>query len=77
MKTIRIKKSDYECGSIKFLSDYFKHPAFREENGIIVLRDNSNYYSPIIIVECDKSDADWHFVNYRSKIHFYYKYSKK
>ena len=75
MKTIKIRISDSADGSLKFLSDYFKFPAFREHNGIVVLRDNSNYYSPVVVVECDKSDAEWHFVNYRNNIHLYYKHA--
>lgn len=79
MKTIKVKKSDIiqnQFPSLKHLENYFGFPAYYEQDGIIELRDNSNYYTTIRIIECKREEAEFNFVNYTSKIHLYYKYAK-
>jgi hypothetical protein len=85
MKTIRCKKKSFVIESIdynfekdvyftfKHLEDYFGYPVHEEQNGILYLYDNSNYYTPIKLKECEKEDADFHFSDYSAKLHRYYK----
>jgi hypothetical protein len=64
------------CVNFKHLTDYFHHPARLEDNGIISLYDNSNYYTPVLVRRCYQGDADLHFTDNKGT-HFYYEYVER
>ena len=86
METIKVRKkelvhhhTDYmdeviTTDSFDHLRHYFGYPVHEEEDGTLCLYNNSNCYTPIKLKECSRKDADLNFVNYKSKIHRYYKY---
>ena len=61
MKTIRVRKE--ETGNeLVIFSRYFGYPSKPDANGMIILRDNSNYYTPIYVQECKKDEADYRLI---------------
>lgn len=76
MKSIKIsakEAEDYKEFGLEHLEKYFGYPTRWESGGCIILRDNSNYYTPISVLPCSKEEATLHFYNNRKRCHIYYK----
>lgn len=79
MKTITFRKDRGEYPdnlfmAIKALKKYYGiDKAQQEEGGRWMFRNNSNYYTPIILEECERKDADIRVTNRSLKMDFFFK----
>ena len=69
MKILKsVKGENYNYRIITTFENHFGISCSIQGDGVLVFRNNSNYYTPIKIIECGKKDAEFKLLKY------YYKY---